>query len=118
MKKTLLIFWILMLTIQCVQKREMHITQISSVLPEDAVLIDVRTPEEYQAGHLPDAVNINWFDSHFQQEIRDLGTDKVLYLYCKKGGRSAQAAKLLDSLGYEVVDLIGGYDAYVNRQKP
>ena len=76
----------------------------------------MRTPEEYAAGHIDNALNINWYDSDFAKQLESIGKDETIYVYCKKGGRSAKAAQLLDSLGYKkVVDLEGGYDAYSNK---
>ena len=91
----------------------MPITEISTAELHNTVLVDVRTPEEYDLGHLDDAININWHDPDFSDQVRALGKGKTIYVYCKKGGRSARAARLLNSLGYDVVDLQGGYDAYI-----
>lgn len=77
------------------------------------VLVDVRTPKEFEAGHLDNAVNINWFDDDFAAQFHNMSREKTFYVYCKKGGRSAKAAKVLDSLGFKVVDLTGGYDDIV-----
>ena len=113
MKKGLLAFLILLLCTLCTQKKELLITEFSQKDINNAILIDVRTPEEYQEGHLEHAININWFDTDFQNQVEELDKKKTLYVYCKKGGRSAKAAHLLDSLGYEVFDLLGGYDEYI-----
>ena len=113
MKKGLLAFLFLLLCTQCTQKKELLITEFSQKDINNAILIDVRTPEEYQEGHLENAININWYDADFQNQAEELDKKKTLYVYCKKGGRSAKAAHLLDSLGYEVVDLLGGYDEYI-----
>jgi rhodanese-related sulfurtransferase len=79
---------------------------------ENAVLIDVRTPEEYAEGHLDNAVNINWYDEDFMDQFKTIEKDKTIYVYCKKGGRSSSAAESLTSSGYKnVIDLLGGYDA-------
>lgn len=91
-----------------------------SSLPEGAVLLDVRTPAEFSEGHLPGAVNIDWFAEDFNAQLRSqlkgIPKDAEIYLYCKKGGRSARASERLLSLGYtRVVDLAGGYDAYSRK---
>lgn len=84
-----------------------------SALTESAVLVDVRTPAEYADGHLKGAVNIDFLAPDFSTEASRLDPSRTIYVYCKKGGRSARARALLDSLGYEkVIDLTGGYDAY------
>ena len=69
MKKGLLTFLFLLLCTQCTQKKELLITEFSQKDIKNAVLIDVRTPEEYQAGHLEQAININWFDTDFQNQV-------------------------------------------------
>ena len=116
MKKGLFTLLFLFLCTHCTQKKELLITEFSQKDIKNAVLIDVRTPEEYQAGHLEQAININWFDTDFQNQVEELDSKNTFYVYCKKGGRSAKAAQLLDSLGYEVVDLLGGYEAYLNAE--
>ena len=114
MKKGLLAFLLVLLCTQCTQKKEILITEFSQNDIKNAVLVDVRTPEEYNEGHVEQAININWFDADFQEQVNELDKKKTIYVYCKKGGRSAKAAQMLDSLGYEVVDLLGGYDAYIS----
>lgn len=97
----------------CAQNKSKPITEVSQNELISVILVDVRTPAEYAAGHIDNALNMNWYDSDFTEQIQSISKDKTIYIYCKKGGRSAKAAKLLDSLGYKnVVDLEGGYDAY------
>lgn len=101
------------------QSTEMAITEFSQKNKDVGTLIDVRTPAEYEAGHLEDALNIDWFADEFAEKVNalDIEKKKPVYLYCKMGGRSAKAAEVLDSLGYEnVVNLVGGYDAYRSKQ--
>jgi rhodanese-related sulfurtransferase len=112
MRNSLLLVLILLLNAHCTQKKSMHINDFSNVNLDNVVLVDVRTPEEYQEGHLEGAININWYDPDFTHQVEALGQKKGIYVYCKKGGRSAKAASLLDSLGYSVTDLLGGYDDY------
>ncbi|MCG2461738.1 rhodanese-like domain-containing protein [Flavobacteriaceae bacterium F89] len=89
------------------------ITDYSGKELKNGILLDVRTPEEFQEGHLDRALNINWYDSDFAEQIQRLDKEKTIYVYCKLGGRSAKASKVLDSLGFKnVVDLTGGYDTF------
>ncbi|UCE69058.1 MAG: rhodanese-like domain-containing protein [Flavobacteriaceae bacterium] len=81
-------------------------------LEEGDLLVDVRTPGEYGEGHLEGAVNIDWMAGDFIRKWDTIDKNRKVYVYCKLGGRSAEAAHLLDSLGYNVVDLTGGWDAY------
>ena len=118
MKTTAITVFSLLLFLQCSQRKSIHITELTQKSIEKSVLIDVRTPEEYQLGHLENAVNINWFDAEFAEKVGEIAGNRTIYVYCKKGGRSAKAAALLDSLGYRVTDLKGGYDAFMEATVP
>ena len=102
---------LLLCQIGCTQSKSIPITALSAVNTTDMLLIDVRTPGEYAGGHLEGAMNINWLDADFKARAGELDKDKTIYVYCQKGGRSAKAAAVLDSMGYNVVDLLGGYSA-------
>ena len=80
-------------------------------------MVDVRTPEEYQQGHIDNAVNIDWMDTSFDSRVQNLDKDKTIYVYCKKGGRSAKAYEKLSAFGFKnIVDLEGGYDAWSEKE--
>ena len=80
----------------------------------NATLIDIRRPDEYQAGHIKGARPINWEDSTlFYSEVTKLAQTEPVYLYCRTGRRSAEAAQYLHKQGFNVVDLEGGYVAWV-----
>lgn len=86
-----------------------------SVVGKDVQLIDVRTPEEYEAGHIDDAKNIDFFAENFQDEFSKLDKEKPVYIYCKSGNRSGQSALKLKAMGFnEIYDLQGGI---LNYQK-
>lgn len=93
------------------------IKDISQKELNNAMVVDVRTPEEFNQGHLPNAININWYDADFAQQFSAIDKNETIYLYCKVGGRSAKATEKLDSLGYRnVVNLSGGYDAWPKKE--
>lgn len=118
MKSTIIITLLLFINLGCSQSKSKKITEVSQNELKSAMLLDVRTPEEYELGHLPNAVNINWFDENFIAEVeKSTSKEMPLYVYCKVGGRSAKAAEKLTSLGYTVVNLEGGYDAYSKAKK-
>ena len=113
MKRLLILLISTVFLFACKEAKEKPITELTSDELENAVLIDVRTPEEYEEGHLEGALNLNWYDEDFLQQLEGIDKEQKVYVYCKVGGRSASAAKLLDSLGYKkVIDLTGGYDAW------
>lgn len=73
-------------------------------------LIDVRTPEEFNAGHIDQAKNINWNGSDFESEVSKLDKSKPVCVYCMSGGRSKRAASRLKELGFTtIIELDGGY---------
>ena len=104
---------LLLLNLSCAQNKTKPITEISQNDIKNGILVDVRTPEEFNAGHLDDAVNINWFDTDFNEQFETIDKDKVVYMYCRTGNRSAKAQEKLQSMGYKhVVNLEGGYEAW------
>ncbi|QQT26401.1 rhodanese-like domain-containing protein [Sphingobacterium spiritivorum] len=83
----------------------------AALLADSAIqLIDVRTPAEYKEGAIAGSILLNWKDSTaFEQGIQKLEKDRPVYLYCRSGNRSRQAADRLISLGFkEVINLSGG----------
>ena len=95
--------------------QSLPITDFSQEGLEEYTMLDVRTPEEFAAGHLENAVNINWYDTDFVDQLKVVPKEHTLYVYCKKGVRSAKAAALLDSVGYKAIDLTRGYDAFLSK---
>lgn len=75
-------------------------------------LLDVRTPQEFDDGHIEGAELINWKDSvTFKAIALKLDRNSPIYLYCKSGGRSAKAANWLVKEGFqEVIELKGGIE--------
>ena len=78
---------------------------------ESAVLLDVRTPEEYRGGFIPGSKNL---PLQTIDKVTDLveNKDTVLYVYCHSGARSRQAVSYLQHVGYTNVNNIGGIAAY------
>ena len=72
-------------------------------------LVDVRTPEEFKGNHLKGAQNICVTSDDFKEKVKMLDKNKPVYVYCYKGGRSAQAAIQLKDLGFtKIYDMDGG----------
>lgn len=76
---------------------------------QNAVIIDVRTAEEFDAGYIKHAVNIDFKDAEFMQRADSIDKNKKLYIYCLSGGRSAKAAAALRAQGFNVYELTGGW---------
>lgn len=82
------------------------------------VLIDVRTPKEYQAGNIKNSVNFDFFDPQFLTCFQEFDKDEPIYLYCQSGNRSGKASKKLSELGFtKIYDLKGGYAGWKNASK-
>lgn len=77
---------------------------------KDAVIIDVRTPNEVAQGIIPNALHIDIFKGQgFIDEIKQLDHSKNYYVYCKVGGRSGQACSVMNQLGFDnTYNLVGG----------
>ena len=78
---------------------------------EGAVLLDVRTPQEYRDGFIPGSKNL---PLQTIDKVADLveNKDTALYVYCHSGARSLQAVSYLQRMGYTNVNNIGGIAAY------
>lgn len=100
---------------------DMDVKEFSNYLTngKDIQLLDVRTPEEYSAGHIEGAKNIDWFNDGFiKMAVKSLDKAKPVAVYCRSGKRSAEAAQALAKQGYTVTNLEGGILAWENDKKP
>jgi len=77
----------------------------------DAVILDVRTEEEWNEGIIPGAINIDIYKGQgFIYGVEELDKTKNYYVYCKAGGRSAQACAIMGQLGFaKTYNLVGGF---------
>ncbi|GAA4383741.1 rhodanese-like domain-containing protein [Hymenobacter koreensis] len=84
--------------------------QFSAALRQPgAVLLDVRRPDEFAAGHLPGAVNLDVTSPDFTRRVAALDKTQLTYVYCRSGARSATAAGQLTKAGFgQVHNLLGG----------
>ena len=79
-----------------------------------AVLIDVRTPDEYAGGHIPRSRNLP-LDQITKAESALPDKNLPLYVYCEKGSRSKKACAQLEKMGYTNVQNIGGFETYKGK---
>lgn len=86
---------------------------------EDVVILDVRTPREFKKGHIKGAVNYDIHSRKFDKHISTIDKNKPVLIYCKSGVRSADAARRLGNMGFDVVyDLQGGILAWEHAGFP
>ena len=77
-----------------------------------ATVVDVCTPVEFLAGHVPGALNLDVNAADFAQKAAQLDKSKPVLVNCHAGIRGARAAALLHELGFDVKNLEGGLDAW------
>lgn len=76
---------------------------------KNAQLLDVRTPQEWEAGKITSSSCININDAAFKQQIEKLDKNKPVFVYCAAGGRSSKAAPILQQAGFKYIyNLTGG----------
>jgi phage shock protein E len=80
------------------------------LIESGATVVDVRSPEEFDGGHLPQAKNVPI--EQFAERLAEVGADKTkpVVVYCGKGGRASKAKAQLEAAGYTTVVNGGGYD--------
>lgn len=75
-----------------------------------AQILDVRTPEEFNAEHLFNAKNIDWLGTEFDAKSATLDKNKDVFVYCRSGARSKKACARLKELGFtSIYELDGGF---------
>lgn len=85
----------------------------------DAFLLDARSEGEYASGHLVGAHLLDWFDaSGFKAGVAAIDRSKTIYIYCRSGRRSNEAAHYLSKEGYRVIDMKGGILAWEREGLP
>jgi rhodanese-related sulfurtransferase len=99
---------------QLVQPAEYKARYMDDATPH--TLVDVRTPEEFSAGYIPGAININL--QELQQKLGRIPTDKPVIVYCRSGNRSAFAANILKQAGYTEVYDLGGIIEWARQGLP
>lgn len=83
---------------------------------DPGVVLDVRTKDEYDAGHLKlSAAQHDWLNGEFQDAVDEMDKDKTYYLYCRSGNRSGQAAKMMRDRGFKHAYNVGGFEDLVEE---
>lgn len=84
-----------------------HIEIQEKVKNNEAILIDVREDYEYEDRHIEGAKNLP-LGTICEDNVKDLPKDKIIYTYCRSGARAENAKDILNSLGFNNVENIGG----------
>ena len=113
----------------CSAQQEQNITALSpkeaSNLIEkhkgdsDFVILDIRTPEEYQSGHLQNAVRVDYYSKSFADDIGRLDKEKSYLVYCRSGNRSARSMDLFKKLQFQkIYHLSSGINSWMSEGLP
>ena len=74
----------------------------------DLVILDVRTEDEYNEGHIENAINIDYYSKSLKKDLNKLDKNKTYLVYCRSGSRSAKTVTIMEELGFKEVYNIGG----------
>lgn len=95
------------------EKYDISMEQLNNMVSEGAVLLDIRSPQEYEEGHLEGSILIPEYELMAKAEKIIIDKEKTIIVYCNTGTRSKKAQKILNRLGYEkVYNLYQGLDNY------
>ncbi|ARK12170.1 rhodanese-like domain-containing protein [Fibrella sp. ES10-3-2-2] len=84
-----------------------------------AIILDVRTPDEYAAGHINKSRNINVYDTTFAAQVVALDRSKTYVVHCAAGPRSRKAVAIMESLGFKHIHhLNGGFNGWKQAGQP
>jgi rhodanese-related sulfurtransferase len=98
--------------------RALHLIKRNRYNP-DFVVLDVRRGDEYAEGHLPNAININYKDSGFEQQLDSLDRNKTYLVYCVAGYRSKKTQRFMQSMGFtSVINMKGGIMKWKRKKYP
>ena len=91
---------------------QQHFQELVQAAP-DAIVLDVRTQSEFEAGHLPAAIHMDYFGSDLIEQMDALDKNKPYLVYCRSGRRSVRVCVLMRNSGFkEVYNLDGGINAW------
>lgn len=82
-------------------------------------IIDVRTPQEYQSGHLDGAINLDYYSDGFLNNLTSLDKNSTYLIYCRRGIRGGSALEMMRGLGFkEVYNIAGGLTKWSQEGRP
>ncbi len=93
-----------------IEDKDITINELKQLQKDGAIVIDVRSPQEYREGHIDGSISIPEYEIKKEIENIVLDKNKIIVVYCSSGGRSKKAQKILKRLGYlNVYNLYEGY---------
>lgn len=83
---------------------------------DEGIILDVRTIQEVNEGHIEDATNIDFYASDFTEKLTLIRKDVPIYVYCRSGGRSSKTVAIMQDLGFKkIYNLLGGFGAWKGK---
>ncbi|MEO9484519.1 MAG: rhodanese-like domain-containing protein [Ekhidna sp.] len=113
--------YFLSILIGCSSAQQKAVESISAKrlveLQNDGVtVIDIRTKKEYDQGHIPGVVLVDFFSSDFLDQMKKFDRDKPIVIHCASGGRSGKASKMLQEEGFTTIyDYAGGFSDWSSK---
>ncbi len=93
--------------------------QVIADAPEGLVVLDIRTPDEFNAARLADAIMVDFYADDFASQLDTLDKDVPYVMYCNSGNRSSEAVKTMEDLGFvEVYAIDGGIVNWYDQGYP
>ena len=117
------IIFVLLLSIflsSCTEQfKYISVEEFDSFSLDEFKLVDVRTLEEFESGHISSAINIDFFSADFIDKIKEFDTSLNLILYCRTDNRSSKSAKILADNDFKNVYVItGGIEEWIGQGNP
>ena len=101
------------------QFRHISVEEFNGFSEDEFELLDVRTLEEFQSGHILGAINIDFFSTDFIDQIKEFDSNLNLILYCRTDNRSSKSAKILADNNYKNIYVIkGGIEQWRRQGNP
>jgi rhodanese-related sulfurtransferase len=83
------------------------------------IILDVRTPGEFQSGHVNDAINIDFYSKTFRDKLNKLNKDNIYLIYCRSGNRSNKTLDMMKSLRFtHAYNMVGGITRWIAQELP
>jgi|TARA_B110000908_G_scaffold27459_1_gene32172 rhodanese-related sulfurtransferase len=93
--------------------KDINVSEFKELINFGSIILDVRRPVEFNAGHLENAININYFDNDFITQVSKLDKSKTLLIHCASGGRSSAAMNKLKGNDFSIMyNMLGGFSAW------
>ncbi|MGL5562158.1 MAG: rhodanese-like domain-containing protein [Tannerellaceae bacterium] len=78
------------------------------------IVLDVRTPDEFKTGHLPRAINMDWYGADFGKKVAVIDTSRTIVVYCRSGKRAGNAIEKMQNMGFKhLTNLKGGIQEWI-----